>query len=135
MEPLNLNLDGLAPEELLETAEALSTLAAYAKTKARAMQDRASGAQLPPPSLRKDSVNAITARCPSGRNGERPNFPLPLFRLERIYMQEKLTQAARCALAELIAIHYEGGLTATGKTTVVYLHDALQANSEKSGGL
>jgi hypothetical protein len=43
MEPLNLNLDGLTPEELVEAATALSTLAAYAKTKARAMQDRASG--------------------------------------------------------------------------------------------
>ena len=44
MESLNLNLDGLTPEELLEAAEALSTLAAYARTKAKAMQDRASGA-------------------------------------------------------------------------------------------
>ena len=44
MESLNLNLDGLAPDELLEAAEALTVLAAYAKTKARAMQDRASGA-------------------------------------------------------------------------------------------
>ena len=43
MEPLNLNLDGLTPEELVEAAAALSTLAAYARTKARAMQDRASG--------------------------------------------------------------------------------------------
>ena len=43
MEPLNLNLDGLALEELVDTAAALSTLAAYARTKARAMQDRASG--------------------------------------------------------------------------------------------
>lgn len=43
MEPLNLNLDGLTPEELVEAAAALSTLAAYARTKAKAMQDRASG--------------------------------------------------------------------------------------------
>ena len=44
MEPLNLNLDGLTPEELVDAAAALSTLAAYARTKARAMRDRASGA-------------------------------------------------------------------------------------------
>jgi hypothetical protein len=43
MEPLNLNLDGLTPDELLEAAEALSALAVYAKTKAKAMQDRANG--------------------------------------------------------------------------------------------
>jgi hypothetical protein len=43
MEPLNLNLDGLMPDELLEVAHAMSTLATYAKTKAKAMHDRASG--------------------------------------------------------------------------------------------
>jgi hypothetical protein len=43
METLNLNLDGLTPDELLEAATALSTLAAYARTKANAMQNRASG--------------------------------------------------------------------------------------------
>jgi hypothetical protein len=43
MEPLNLNLDGLTPDELQEVAQALSALAAYAKTKARAMLLRASG--------------------------------------------------------------------------------------------
>ena len=45
-------------------------------------------------------------------------------------MNEQLTLAARCALAELIALHYEGGLTATGRRTVVDLHDALQATGE-----
>ena len=45
-------------------------------------------------------------------------------------MNENLTQAARSALAELIAVHYEGGLTATGRRTVVDLHDALQATGE-----
>ena len=45
-------------------------------------------------------------------------------------MNEKLTQAARCALAELCALHYEGGLSAMGKRTVVDLHDALVATGE-----
>ena len=45
-------------------------------------------------------------------------------------MKEKLTQAARCALAELIALHYEGALSATGRRTVIDLHDALQATGE-----
>jgi len=44
VEPLNINLDGFAnTEELEEVAQALTTLAAYAKTKARAMRDRAAG--------------------------------------------------------------------------------------------
>jgi len=44
MEPLNLNLDGFAsPDELEEVGQVLTTLAAYAKTKARAMRDRAQG--------------------------------------------------------------------------------------------
>ena len=43
MESLNLNLDGLAPDELLEAAEALTVLAAYAKVKAIAMQNRLTG--------------------------------------------------------------------------------------------
>ena len=70
MESLNLNLDGLAPDELLEAAEALSTLAAYAKTKARAMRDRASG-QLPPPSLKRHGANATTTRCQPGQSGDK----------------------------------------------------------------
>ncbi len=45
-------------------------------------------------------------------------------------MQTSLTQAARCALAELIALHYESGLSATGKRTVVDLHDALKEHGE-----
>jgi hypothetical protein len=45
-------------------------------------------------------------------------------------MQTSLTQAARCALAELVAVFYEGGLSATGKRTVVELHDALKEYGE-----
>jgi hypothetical protein len=48
----------------------------------------------------------------------------------RTDMQTSLTQAARCALAELIALHYESGLSATGKRTVVDLHDALKEHGE-----
>lgn len=42
-EPLPINLDGMQPDELTEIAQVFNTLAAYAKTKANAMRDRASG--------------------------------------------------------------------------------------------
>jgi hypothetical protein len=43
MPDLNLNLDGLFPEELEEVAKVLITLADYAKHKAAAMRYRAAG--------------------------------------------------------------------------------------------
>lgn len=43
IENLNVNLDGTWPEELDEMAKAFDLLAAYARTKAGAMRDRAAG--------------------------------------------------------------------------------------------
>jgi hypothetical protein len=45
-------------------------------------------------------------------------------------MPDKLTQAARCALAELIGLFYEGILTETAKKAIVELYQALKEKGE-----
>lgn len=45
-------------------------------------------------------------------------------------MNDKLTQSARCALAELFWQYYEGGLPDPAKRTIVELHDALKEVGE-----
>ena len=45
-------------------------------------------------------------------------------------MQSNLTQAARCALAELVAMYFDGHLSASGKRAIVDLHDALKEHGE-----
>ena len=45
-------------------------------------------------------------------------------------MPDKLTQAARCGLAELFWQYYEGGLPVAAKRTIIDLHDALKEAGE-----
>jgi hypothetical protein len=45
-------------------------------------------------------------------------------------MADKLTQAARCALAELIGLFYEGGLPLSAKKAIVELYEALKEKGE-----
>jgi hypothetical protein len=45
-------------------------------------------------------------------------------------MQDKLTQAARCALADLIGLYYEGGLSDPAKKTITELYEALKDKGE-----
>lgn len=45
-------------------------------------------------------------------------------------MPDKLTQAARCALADLIALYYEGGLSDAAKKTITELFEALKEKGE-----
>lgn len=45
-------------------------------------------------------------------------------------MSAKLTQAARCALADLIGLFYEGGMPDSAKKTIVELYDALKDMGE-----
>jgi hypothetical protein len=45
-------------------------------------------------------------------------------------MPDKLTQAARCALAELIGLFYEGGMSHTGKKTIIELYESLKDKGE-----
>jgi len=42
----------------------------------------------------------------------------------------KLTQVVRCALADLIGLYYEGGLTNDAKKTLIELYIALKENGE-----
>ena len=45
-------------------------------------------------------------------------------------MPDKLTQAARCALADLIGLYYEGGLSDPAKKTIIELYEALKDKGE-----
>jgi hypothetical protein len=45
-------------------------------------------------------------------------------------MTDKLTQAARCGLAELFWQYYEGGLPDAAKRTIIELHDSLKEAGE-----
>ncbi len=45
-------------------------------------------------------------------------------------MQDKLIQAARCALANLIGLYYEGGLPDHAKKTITELFAALKEKDE-----
>ena len=45
-------------------------------------------------------------------------------------MQDKLTQAARCALADLVGLYYEGGLSDAAKKTITELFQALKEKGE-----
>ena len=45
-------------------------------------------------------------------------------------MNEKLTLAARCALAELVGLHLEGCLPETGERAILDLYQALKERGE-----
>ena len=45
-------------------------------------------------------------------------------------MADKLTQVVRCALADLIGLFYEGGLSDPAKVTITELFEALKENGE-----
>ena len=45
-------------------------------------------------------------------------------------MPDKLTKAARCALADLIGMYYESGLPNAAKKTITELYDALKEQGE-----
>ena len=45
-------------------------------------------------------------------------------------MADKLTQIVRCALADLIALYYEGSLSDPAKQTLIELYEALKENGE-----
>lgn len=47
-----------------------------------------------------------------------------------ITMADKLTQVVRCALADMISLYYEGGLTNDAKRTITELYEALKENGE-----
>ena len=46
------------------------------------------------------------------------------------FMPDKLTQAARCALADLIGLFYQGGLPDPAKKTIIELYEALKEKGE-----
>ena len=43
---------------------------------------------------------------------------------------DKLTQVVRCALADLIGLYYEGGLSNPAKQTIRELYEALKEKGE-----
>lgn len=45
-------------------------------------------------------------------------------------MADKLTQVVRSALADLIALFYEGGLSDAAKHTIIELYEALKEKGE-----
>ena len=45
-------------------------------------------------------------------------------------MADKLTQVVRCALADLIGLFYEGGLSDPAKKTITELYEALKEKGE-----
>ncbi len=45
-------------------------------------------------------------------------------------MPDKLTQVARCALADLIGLYYEGGLPDAAKKTITELYQSLKDQGE-----
>lgn len=45
-------------------------------------------------------------------------------------MTDRLTQAARCGLVELLWQYYEGGLSDAAKKTIIELFEALKENGE-----
>jgi phosphoenolpyruvate synthase/pyruvate phosphate dikinase len=45
-------------------------------------------------------------------------------------MQDKLIQAARCALSELIGLFHEGSLPLSAKKAIVELYEALKEKGE-----
>lgn len=45
-------------------------------------------------------------------------------------MADKLTHVVRCALADLIGLFYEGGLSNAAKRTITELYEALKEKGE-----
>lgn len=45
-------------------------------------------------------------------------------------MADQLTQVVRSALADLIGLFYEGGLSDPAKETIIELYEALKENGE-----